>query len=755
MARSTALAPSMGIERLQTSLCNAARSALGGIENVLEVERDQLALWLPVMLGMGIAAWYLLASVTGWMAFMTSSAAFAFGGIAMGLRKRLGMVLALGGAMATLGCGGIWLRSALVAQPVLTRPAIMSFEAIITRVEVRGDDLGTRLTLNTIAAGSSPSAGRPDEALPPKVRVSVDPDPATPRFLTGERIALKARLMPPAQASVPGGYSFARVAWFQGLGATGKALGPIRRLSPQNENKITLRDRLSAHVSRQIAGSAGGIATAFVTGDQGGIAKADQQNLRDSGLAHLLSISGLHISAVVAAVMAMTLRLLALSPRLALRAPLLLIAAGAGALSGIGYTLLTGSEVPTIRSCIAALLVLVGIALGREALTLRMVATGALVVLLLWPESLVGPSFQLSFAAITAIVALHEVRWIKAMLSKREEGFAMRLLRNGVGLVLTGVAVEVALMPIALFHFHKSGIFGALSNIIAIPLTTFVIMPLEALALLFDLGGIGGPFWWLAGQALTFLLWIAATVAAAPGAVARLPELPMAAFGLMVCGGLWLLLWRSRGRFAGVPLLIAGIVIAVMTPHPDILITGDGRHMAVRGDTGQFAVLRPRAGDFVREMLAERAGSGEEMADLDSLSGASCSDDACTVRLQRAGRLWRLVATRSVHVLPWRQLVAICAEADIVVSDRRLPAACAPKWIKADRSLLMKTGGLSISLSSGGVSTAQRVADDHPWAIKAAEHRMGPWRQKYLQKPGNPKDHGLIFDHRRSPPPRE
>lgn len=144
--------------------------------------------------------------------------------------------------------------------------------------------------------------------------------------------------------------------------------------------------------------------------------------MRRSGLAHLLSISGLHVAAMVGAMMLLTLKLLALSPRLALRLPLVLIAAGVGALAGIGYTLLAGAEVPTVRSCVASLLVLAGLAAGREAMTLRLVATGAIVVLLIRPESLAGPSFQLSFAAVTAIVALHEHPRVRAWARRHDEG---------------------------------------------------------------------------------------------------------------------------------------------------------------------------------------------------------------------------------------------------------------------------------------------------------------------------------------------
>ena len=258
--------------------------------------------------------------------------------------------------------------------------------------------------------------------------------------------------MPPAPMAVPGAYDFSRAAWFQRIGGTGRALD-IALVAPASGPEPGGADRrLAASGSRRISargcdGAEGGIAAALATGDQYGIPEADAEAMRRSGLAHLLSVSGLHLTAVVGAVMLLTLKLLALSPALALRFRLILVAAAAGALAGIAYTLLTGAEVPTVRACIAALLVLAGIALGREALTLRLVAVGALVVLLLWPESLPGASFQLSFAAITAIVALHEHPRIQALLSRRDEGWPAKAGRLLLGLVLTGLAVELALDP--------------------------------------------------------------------------------------------------------------------------------------------------------------------------------------------------------------------------------------------------------------------------------------------------------------------
>jgi competence protein ComEC len=414
--------------------------------------------------------------------------------------------------------------------------------------------------------------------------------------------------------------------------------------------------------------------------------------------------------------MLLTLRLLALSERLALRFNLVLVAAGAGAFTGIAYTLLTGAQVPTVRSCIAALLVLAGIALGRDAISMRLLAVGALLVLLFRPEALPGASFQLSFAAVAAIIALHSSRWGRALFSRRDEGVFMRFGRFLLGLAATGLAVELALIPVALFHFHKAGLYGVLANLIAIPLTTFVIMPLEAAALLLDLAGAGAPLWSLTGFAIDALLSLAHAVASAKGAVAAIAAVPPWAFGLIVIGGLWLLLWASRVRLLGLAPLAAGIVGTALAPTPDLLVTGDGRHLAIV-DNGVPLLLRDRTGDYMRELMAEASGFDAEPPALAGTSRSHCSLDSCVALLRRDGRTWSVLATRTATSIDWRDLVGACGQVDIVVSDRRLPRACTPRWLKLDRSALYRTGGIAVFLgSSPRVRTvAERVAD-HPWA---------------------------------------
>jgi competence protein ComEC len=675
-------------------------------------------LWLPVAIGGGIAAWYQLDAPRQWLAVALALTAVGLAMLAAGRAGRLARVLAFAALAAAAGLTLIWWRAERVAAPVLDRPVVARFVARVDGADPLPARGLVRLTVTPLKTLPTPCGARtcPPAVLPNRFRVNLQDRDVPAGLAGGAMIRLRARLMPPPPPGVPGAYDYAQSAWFQRIGATGRGFAPVEVLLPARSHGDGIRARLTRHIQAMLPGSAGGIATALVTGNTGAIAESDADAMRRAGLAHLLSISGLHVTAVVGITMLLVLRLLALSPWLALRVRLPMVAAGAGAAAAVGYTLLAGAEVPTVRSCVAALLVLAAMALGREALTLRLVAAGATLVLVVWPESLAGPSFQLSFAAVTAIIALHEHAAVRRWVTKRDEPWGRRLLREAGGLLLTGTLVEAALAPIAFYHFHREGMYGAIANIVAIPLTTFVVMPLEALALIGDAIGIGPPVWWLVGLAMRALLWIAHTTAAAPGAVQMLPLMPPAAFGLIVIGGLWLALWRTRWRRLGLVPLAIGSVWALATPAPDLLVTGDGQHIALRTDHG-IAILRDRAGDYTKAMLSESGGvdSDDEPQTIDALASAQCSRDACLVDHAAGGRTWRIMATRSDYMIPISDLVAACQSADIVISARWLPSRCHPRWLSLDADLLRQTGGLAINLASQRIVSVTTPGDHHPW----------------------------------------
>ena len=688
-------------------------SGLARVEHFLAAAGFEQGPWLVAGFAAGIAAWFEGANVWQWLGVIMLGLGVAVAGLALLSRngdhpylRRAVVAMAL--AVAA-GCTFVWVKSATVGTKPIAHQMVIWLDGKVLAREEQPAQERIRLRL---------AAREPDSGRAIIVRVNLPQENDRPEFSEGSTLRLRARLVPPAPPMLPGGYDFSRAAWFSGIAATGTVLGQPKVIAAGEPDGALrrLQRSLSHHVRMNLSGSPGALAAAFASGDRGAIAPEDEDAMRDAGLTHLLSISGLHVSAVIAAAYFIALRLLGLLPWLALRIRLPIAAAGAGALAGIGYTLLTGAEVPTIRSCIGAVLVMLALVLGREPLSMRMIAIAAALVLLIWPEAVVGPGFQMSFASVIAIVALHGTAPMRAFNAPREEPLLARWLRQLAAILLTGIVIELALMPIGLFHFHRAGVYGALANVIAIPLTTLASMPLIALALLFDAVGAGAPFWWLAGKSLELLLGLAHWTASMPGAVTMMPAMGDAAFALFLAGGFWLALWRGRARLIGFGPALLGLILLLQVRAPDLLISGDGRHVGITGEAaGELLVLRQTRSDYTRDNLTETAGMAGELRLLDDWPGAQCNVSFCAITLRRGGRDWQVLMSRGTDLTEERELAAACERADIVVSDRYLPFSCHPRWLKADRGQLERSGGLTIDLTSQQIDSVAADEGSHGW----------------------------------------
>lgn len=690
------------------------------IERFLAASGFDKGPWLVVAFAAGIGSWFVLGDPWQWLGAAGSAVLGALAAQAVWKgedeRAHLRIAVTAFGLAFALGLAIVWTRSEMVGAEALERPALMQLDARILEREEQPAEGRVRLVL----ASRDAEAGR---AI--KVRVNVPHGKDFAELREGARVRLRARLMPPSPPLLPGAYDFARRAWFDGYAATGSLVGEVELLEQATggEGRIAQVQRwLSSHVQDNLGGGAGSIAAAFASGDRGAISEADEIAMRDAGLTHLLSISGLHVSAVIAAAYFLAVKILALWPWLTLRVRLPLLAAAIAAAAGIGYTLLTGAQVPTVRSCVGAVLVLIALALGREPLSMRMVAVAATVVLFLWPESLVGPSFQMSFAAVMAIVALHNAKGVRDFLAPREESKLRWFARRVSMLFVTGLVIEVALTPIVLFHFHRAGLYGAFANVVAIPLVTFISMPLIAIALLFDLVGLGAPFWWLVGQSLDLLLAIAHVTAAQPGAVKLVPHIGLVTVMVFVAGGLWLALWRGKARLLGLVPATLGAVMLVSSRAPDVLITRDGRDVGLVSEAGQLFVLRDSPGSYAQENIGELAGTKASPISITRWPGARCSEDFCSLPITRAGRTWHLLVARTRQRIDERALASACEKADIVIADRWLPYSCKPRWLKADKRFLAENGGSALHLAEERIENVASQQGEHGW-WKPTENR--------------------------------
>jgi len=694
-------------------------SSIHWYEDALAIRSFERMPWLAVVMLVGICAWFALPGPGEWL---------VFSGIC-GLCAGLTMLFAnaerypyLRNALLSLaivilaGMAIIWARSSLSGAPAIGHPIV---KEITVRVLEREEDPARDRVRLLVATDDAT-----DRTI--RARISVSEEFDLPELRQDTVARMRVRLIAPNRATVPGAYDFARRAWFEGLSAKGSVLSSPEILSTGPAASAGgLRTSLASHVRGRIdtaggSASVAAIAATLLSGDRGGMARDDSRAMRDAGLAHLLSISGLHVGAVIAIVWFAVMRVLPLWPWLALQVPLPLVAAGSGAAAGLGYTLLTGAELPTVRACIAAMLVLTAMALGRQALSMRLIAIAAIAVMLFWPESVIGPSFQLSFAAVVAIVALHNAPAVERWREQARDWGAMRRILFAAGLLfLTGLVIELALMPLVLFHFHRAGIYGAAANLIAIPLTTLAVMPLLGLALLADLVGLGQPVWWLAARTIELLLEIARTTAASPGAVKAAPLVPPSLLAVIVAGGLWLALWSGRGRLLGlIPMTFGAFALLTLAP-PDVLVSADGYNVALRGKGGEVYLLRT-SDSYARDAMLEVMGVRSEQAErsiksIDQWPSARCNADFCYLSGGSDKNLTSILVARQRSNADPQSLAAACAQSDLVISEQSLPEACRPRWLKLDGFLLSRRGGAALSLSDRTVRYVRPARDRHGW----------------------------------------
>ena len=343
-----------------------------------------------------------------------------------------------------------------------------------------------------------------------------------------------------------------------------------------------------------LPGQTGAIANALITGERGGISEATNQAFRDFGLFHILSISGLHMVIMAGAVFFCIRLALAAIPAIALSYPIKKWAA-AGAMAGaLGYLLISGSAFATVRSYIMISIMFLAVMLDRPALALRNVALAALGILLVWPESLFDPGFQMSFAAVVALVSVYE--WVRGREEERAAWRPRHVIRAGLlffgGIVLSTLVASLAVAPFGIYHFHNTQQFAILANLLAIPICNLIVMPAALAALVALPFGLEAAPLWVMGLGIEVMVWCAQTVATLPGAVGRMPAIPTHAFVLMVTGGLWCALWHKRWRWLGIAPIVAGLVLAPTGRRPDVLVGRDAR--PGRGADGGWHALGDR-----------------------------------------------------------------------------------------------------------------------------------------------------------------
>jgi competence protein ComEC len=691
-------------------------AALGGAGEVIQrwlvrdVAAGRLLPWIPVAFGFGVVVYFTaerepalwaalpLAGVCAIAAFFARARPFAFP-----------LLVAL--TAATAGFAAATWKSARIAHPILHHTAwnidISGF------IEVREE----RERTDRIVVRVHKIEGRMKDA-PQRVRLSVRKRMAPP---VGAFIEVKARLNPPLRPLRPGGYDFSRDLYFQRIGATGFVTGAIKTVEApvrpdgwlRYATAITqMRGVIDARIRAALSGDAAAIASALLTGTRDSISAPVNDAMYISGLGHVLSISGYHMALVAGVVFFAVRALLALIPVLAMRYPIKKWAALAALLAALFYLLLSGAEVATQRSFMMTGLLLVAVMVDRAALTFRNLALAALGVMLLAPESVVHPSFQMSFAATLALISAYErgIPWMRAGAdTSRGARVALWGGREIVALIVVSLAAGVATMPYVGFHFHRLGPYGVVANLLAMPIVSAFVMPAGLLALVAMPFGLDAPLWRLMGIGIEWMIWVAQFVASFPGAVGRIVAFGTGPLLLCTAGLLLLCLLRSPLRWSGAITIVAASLWAFRSPLPDVYVADRGDVVAIRGSSGRLSVMRLASSDTfsVREWLGADADARTQK-DKSLTEGATCDEIGCVARL----------ADGAVVALPFaaEAFEEDCRRAALVVSQRTAPPSCAAMTI--DRTAWQRTGASALYRRPGGFETVVAYPEgyERPWA---------------------------------------
>ena len=687
-------------------------SAVAGSFSLLAAERARLAPWLAVALGAGVLLYFGLpaepSAAAIWLAppllalAVWVAARWPLAGWALGLVA----AAALGFAAALLQAGR------QPPMPELPRGATI-IAARIAAVELLPE--GRRLTLD---------AAQLDDGVPLarqiRIRLKAD-DPAMPQ--PGDTIRIRALVRAPAAPAYPGAWDFQRAAWFSGLAGSGFAIGRAE-VTPGDAAApplASLRATIEARVTAALPGAAGAVAAALLTGGQSAIPAGDLAAMRDSGLAHLLSVSGLHIAIVMGVSFGLLRLLLVLLPWVGLRVPAKALAALGALAVGALYLLLTGAAVPMQRSFAMAALATLALLTGRRAISLRAWALAAAVVLLLQPAAVLGASFQMSFAAVLALIAGWE--WLRPRLPKAGRGrWKRRLALAAFGMVATSVLAGAATTPFGLHHFGRLQLYGVAANALAVPLTSALVMPAGMAAVVLMPFGLEDLALVPMGWGVEAILTIAAWVAAWPGAAMLAPPIPAWGLGLCAFGMLWLCLWGTGWRALGVPLILAGLASGAWQRPPDILVSADARLIGLRAGEGVAVQKLSGASGLTRDSWLRLYGVAEAVAlpkEGEVADGRiACTPGACTLRPQAEGP--------AAVLLRGAPPADSCAGAALVVSAEPVRGRCAAQVV--DRFAVWRNGAHAIWLVPGGV----RVLSDRaargarPWVPPVPVPRGAP-----------------------------
>lgn len=659
---------------------------------MIEAQRGTALLWAPVAMALGIAAYFALRHEPAAL-WLWAGAGLSVLFLLTGHGFRIVLISLL--ALAILGFVRAGHQTRAVAEPVLERVYYGPVAGRVVGLD-RSASNRVRILLDRVHLPG-------EDVVPTQVRLVLRTTPSPEILRPGAEVMTTARLTPPPTPAEPGGFDFRRHAWFAGLGAIGSAPNPVLLQRPGGDRDgiglFALRIAMADHIRARMPERTGAFAAAILTGDRSQIVPEDLINLRRSNLAHLLAISGLHMGLLTGFVFLVFRTAFALVPGLALRVPTKKVAAVLALLAGLGYLMISGASVATQRAFIMAAVVLVAVLLDRPALTLRAVAVAALIVLAIRPESLLGPGFQMSFAATIALIWCFQILRMMAFWQNLTRGWA-RALRAVLVVVITSAVAGAATAPFAAFHFNQVPQYGLIANVLAVPAMGMLVMPSAVLALVLTPIGLDWIGYGLMDAGIAHILNVADRVTSWDGAVLSEPTAQSWVLGAFTLAALMMVIPRGRLRSVGALAAAATLLVWAGQDRPDVLISESGRLVGVMSDQGRI-LSRGRGDGFVARVWLENDGDPVSQ----STANARSDPDSGATRIGPA----------LIHVIAKDAPISTCGPDDVVILPADHPKADLA-CLHFDPQTLRRTGATALHIGEKlRVVTVSDVSGKRPW----------------------------------------
>ena len=670
----------------------------------LLLARGTLFPWVPVGIGTGVGLWFALSWEPG-TGFYLFVAVVLVAALALRLTgPELAHPPAVIVACLCLGALAAGHRAHQQAAPMLDFRYYGPVQGRVVDID-RSQSDALRLTLDQVVLGDVAV-----DRTPVKVRVSLQGKAPQMAFVPGQVVMLTGHLAAPQGPVEPGAFDFRRMAWFDQLGAVGYTPNPVllwAEPAGRDQAIARLRTWLSNGIMAAVPGDAGAFATGVMTGDRSGLSLDAVQALRDSSLAHLLAISGMNMVFLTAFVFALIRYGIALVPPVALRVNAKKVAAVVAFGVALFYLLLSGANVATERAFIMVSVMLGAVLLDRRALTLRSVSISAVLILLWQPESLLGPGFQMSYAATVALIAGFAAVEGQ-VLRERLPRWAMPVFT----LVLSSVIGGFATAPYAAAHFNRFADYGLLANLLTVPVMGAVVMPAGAVAALLAPFGLAALPLWIMEQGARWILFVAHWIAGLEGAVTAIPAPGAWVLPLITLAGVWLVVWQGRLRLFAVAPFAVALALWITAERPLVLIDEGGGLIGLMGEQGRSLSASKGAGFAATNWL-------ENDGDLALQEAAAARPGFSGPKGTRAFRVgdWTGVILTGKGAID--RVGAACTDADlVVVAD--IVQTTQQGCLVLDAARLRETGALAL-----------RVDPQKGLHLQPAHHAQRQWSPPY------------------------